>query len=405
MLPLSYKKSEMEALLETHERIVSNFKSRFDREMDIDWNDRLIGLTGARGVGKTSYLINHMCTNLSKDSNPLYISMDDIYFSNITLIDCADNWVKRGGTHLFIDEIHKYPNWSQELKNIYDRYFNLKVIFTGSSLLHIHSGKADLSRRAVIYVMNGLSLREYINIETGLSFPKYKLKELLQNHQEIARDIVSKIKPLAHYDNYIKFGYYPYYLESVNSYPQKLQSTINLMLETDLPYLRHVDVKYIHKLKKLLFLVAHALPFQPNVSKIAGDLDVSRNTIMLYLNYLEEAKLFNLLQSKSSSEANLAKPEKVYLHHPNLMYAIGKSAIQIGTVRESFFFNQVANVYKVTASPNADFLVENEFTFEIGGKSKTKKQIKGIQESYVVADNIEYGSEKYIPLWLFGFLY
>ena len=395
----------MEALIETHERIVKNFKSRFDRDLNIDWNDRLIGLTGARGVGKTSYLINHLCHKLPKGSKPLYVSMDDIYFSNMTMIECADHWIKRGGTHLFIDEIHKYPNWSQELKNIYDRYFNLKVIFTGSSLLHINSGNADLSRRAVIYVMNGLSLREFINIQTGFNFPKIELRELLKNHQEFARKIVSEITPLAYFDEYLKYGYYPYYLESTNSYPQKLQSTINLMLEIDLPYLRHVDVKYIHKLKKLLFLVAHALPYQPNVSKIAGDLDVSRNTIMLYLNYLEEAKLFNLLQSKSSSEANLAKPEKVYLHHPNLMYAIGKTAIQMGTVRESFFFNQVANVYNVTASQNADFLVDNEFTFEIGGKSKSKKQIKGIPESYVAADNIEYGSEKQIPLWLFGFLY
>lgn len=395
----------MEALLDTHERIVRNFESRFNREMNIDWNDRLIGLTGARGVGKTSYLLNHLIHNLSENSKPLYVSMDDINFSTMSLVECADHWVKRGGTHLFIDEIHKYPNWSQELKNIYDRYAKLKVIFTGSSLLHIHSGKADLSRRAVIYVMNGLSLREFINIQTGLNFPKVELRELLLRHQEIAREIVSKITPLEHFDNYNKYGYYPFFLESVNSYPQKLQSTINLMLESDLPYLRHVDVKYIHKLKKLLFLVAHALPYQPNVSKIAGDLDVSRNTIMLYLGYLEEAKLFNMLQSKSSSEANLAKPEKVYLHHPNLMYAIGKSAVQTGTVRESFFFNQVANVYSVTASPQSDFLVENEFTFEIGGASKSRKQLKGLNEAYVAADNLEVGSEKTIPLWLFGFLY
>jgi hypothetical protein len=395
----------MDELIETFERIISNFKSRFDRTIEIDWNDRLIGLTGARGVGKTTYLLNHLCNKLPKESRPIYVSMDDLYFSNSSLIECVDHWVKRGGTHFFIDEIHKYPNWSQELKNIYDRYLNLKVVFTGSSLLHINSGKADLSRRAVIYIMNGLSLREFINIQSGYSFEKIELRELLNNHQQIARSIISKITPLAYFDEYLKYGYYPYYLESIHSYPQKLQNTINLMLESDLPYLRHVDVKYIHKLKKLLYVVAHALPYQPNVSKLAGDLGVSRNTIMLYLNYLEDAKLFNLLQSKSSSEAHLAKPEKVYLHHPNLMYAIGKTAIQSGTIRESFFYNQVANVYPVTASQHADFLVDGEFTFEIGGKSKSKKQIKGVQDSYVASDNIEIGSEKHIPLWLFGFVY
>jgi hypothetical protein len=395
----------MEDLIATHESILRNFESRFERTLDIDWNDRLIGLTGARGVGKTSFLINHIIKNLSTEAKPLYISMDDIQVSTRTLVECADNWIKQGGTHLFIDEIHKYPNWSQELKNIYDRYRKLKVIFTGSSLLHIQSGKADLSRRAVVYTMNGLSLREFIQIQTGLEFPKIQLEDLLKNHTKIAREIAAKILPIAHYQEYLRYGYYPFYLESTNSYAQKLLNTITLMLETDLPYLRHVDVKYIHKLKKLVYLVSHALPYQPNVSKLSGDLEVARNTIMLYLNYLEEAKLFNLLQSKSSSEANLGKPEKVYLHHPNLMYAITKNTVQDGTVRESFFFNQVANVHKVTASQHADFLVNEKYTFEIGGKNKTRKQLKAVFDGYIAADNLEVGSGKTIPLWLFGFLY
>ena len=395
----------MENLIAAHERILHNFESRFERTMDIDWNDRLIGLTGARGVGKTSFLINHIIKNLSNESNALYISMDDIQISTMTLVECADNWVKLGGTHLFIDEIHKYPNWSQELKNIYDRYQKLKVVFTGSSLLHIQSGKADLSRRAVGYVMNGLSLREFIQIQSGENFPKIELEDLVKNHTNIAREIVAKIHPLAYYSEYIKHGYYPFFLESTKTYSQKLLNTITLMLETDLPYMRNVDVKYIHKLKKLVYLVSHALPYQPNVSKLSGDLEVSRNTIMLYLTYLEDAKLFNLLQSKSSSEAILAKPEKVYLHHPNLMYAIGKNTILDGTVRESFFYNQVANVHKVSASQHADFLVNDEYTFEIGGKNKTRKQLKDIPNGYIAADNLEIGSSKTIPLWLFGFLY
>ncbi len=395
----------MQSLLESHELRLRNYVSRFERVMDIDWNDRLIGLTGARGVGKTTYLLHYMTTKLTKNTKSLYVSLDDIVFSEMNIVTCADEWVKLGGTHLFIDEIHKYENWSQELKNIYDRYPQLKVVFTGSSLLHILNGKADLSRRAVVYTMNGLSFREFLNIQTKQELPVFTLQDILQNHQEISREITRKVLPLAHFSDYLKYGYYPYYLESTQSYSQKLMNTITLMLEIDLPYLRNVEVRYIHKLKKLLSLVANALPYQPNVSKLAGDLEVSRNTIMLYLTYLEEAKLFNLLQSKASSEANLAKPEKVYLHHPNLMYAISRSAPEIGTMRESFFYNQVGNVHKITASKIADFLVEEEYIFEVGGKSKSRKQLKQQTDAYVAADNIEFGNEKQIPLWLFGFLY
>lgn len=395
----------MNALLDTYNRQLSELDSRFDRHLPIDWNDRLIGLSGARGVGKTTFLLNHIKNKLPQDAQAIYVSLDDIYFSSHKLVDFAGDWLKRGGTHIFLDEVHKYPNWSQELKNIYDRYKKLKVVFTGSSLLHIHSGEADLSRRAVVYKMNGLSFREFVQIETGKKFKPYTLNEILTNHEAIARDIVSQIHPLAYFDKYLEFGYYPFYLESKVSYHQKLMSTITLMLEVDLPYMRHVEVKYIHKLKKLIHFIAHAVPFQPNVSKLAGDIEVARNTVMLYLNYLEDAKIINLLHSKSSSDAYLAKPEKVFLHHPNMVYAINRSGIDVGAIRECFFLNQVSNVYQVKSSPVSDFLVENQFTFEVGGKNKTKKQIKNTAESYVAADNIEFGNSNTIPLWMFGFLY
>jgi predicted AAA+ superfamily ATPase len=317
----------------------------------------------------------------------------------------ADEWVKRNGTHLFIDEIHKYENWSQELKNIYDRYRKLKVVFTGSSVLHTQSGNADLSRRAVVYNMNGLSFREFLNIETGNNFEALTLEEIINNHLEISNQIVSKVKPLANFDNYLKYGYYPYYLESEKTYQKKLLNTINLMIEFDLPYLRNVDVKYIHKLKKLLYIVSQTVPFQPNVSKLAADMEVSRNTVMLYLNYLEESKILNLLHSKASSNAMLAKPEKVYLHHPNLLYAINRNNVNKGTARESFFYNQVSNVHKVSYTKIGDFLIDEKYIFEIGGKSKTKKQIKNVEKSYIATDMIEYGDLNKIPLWLFGFLY
>jgi uncharacterized protein len=398
-------KAIMKELLDNHNRQLEELDHRFDRTLEIDWNDRLIGLTGARGVGKTTYLLHHIKTKLPKEAKPIYVSLDDIFFSSNTLVDFAGDWLKRGGTHLFIDEIHKYPNWSQELKNVYDRYKKLKVVFTGSSLLHIHSGEADLSRRAVVYTMNGLSFREFLQIETGKTFDTYSLSEVLNNHESISKEIVKEIHPLAFFEDYLEYGYYPFYLESKTSYHRKLMNTINVMLEVDLPYLRHVEVKYIHKLKKLLHIIAHAVPFQPNVSKLAADIEVARNTVMLYLNYLEDSKMINLLHSKSSSDAYLAKPEKVFLHHPNMVYAINKEGAEIGTIRESFFYNQVNNVYNVKSSPVSDFLVEEKYTFEVGGKNKSKRQLKNTKNSFVVADNIEYGADTTIPLWLFGFLY
>jgi predicted AAA+ superfamily ATPase len=395
----------MNSLIDSHNRTIEELDWQFDRDLSIDWNDRLIGVTGARGVGKTTYLLHHIKNKLPNEAKALYVSVDDIYFTTNTLVDFADDWIKRGGTHLFLDEIHKYENWSQELKNIYDRYRKLNVVFTGSSLLHIYKGKADLSRRAVLYTMNGLSFREYLQIETKQALDKYSLEEIITNHESLSKELVKKVKPFVHFEAYLKNGYYPFYLESTNSYHRKLMNTITLMLEVDLPYLRNVDVQYIHKLKKLLYLVATAVPFQPNVSKLAADIGVSRNTVMLYLTYLEESRILNLLRSNASSDAVLAKPEKVFLHHPNTIYALTRTNFQEGTLRECFFYNQVANVYDVTSSVASDFLVDNKYTFEIGGKSKTRKQLKNVKESYIAADNIEYGDGKTIPLWLFGFLY
>jgi predicted AAA+ superfamily ATPase len=395
----------MNSLIDSHNRTIEELDWQFDRDLSIDWNDRLIGVTGARGVGKTTYLLHHIKNKLPNEAKALYVSVDDIYFTTNTLVDFADDWIKRGGTHLFLDEIHKYENWSQELKNIYDRYRKLNVVFTGSSLLHIYKGKADLSRRAVLFTMNGLSFREYLQIETKQALDKYSLEEIITNHESLSKELVKKVKPFVHFEAYLKNGYYPFYLESTNSYHRKLMNTITLMLEVDLPYLRHVDVQYIHKLKKLLYLVATAVPFQPNVSKLAADIGVSRNTVMLYLTYLEESRILNLLRSNASSDAVLAKPEKVFLHHPNTIYALTRTNFQEGTLRECFFYNQVANVHDVTSSVASDFLVDNKYTFEIGGKSKTRKQLKNVKESYIAADNIEYGDGKTIPLWLFGFLY
>ncbi len=253
--------------------------------------------------------------------------------------------------------------------------------------------------------MEGLSFREFLNIETGENFEKISLEELINSHEEICTEIVEKVKPLAYFDNYLKYGYYPYYLENKNTYHRKLMNTVSLMLEIDLPYLRGVEARYLHKLKKLLSILAHSVPFQPNISKLAGDMEVSRNTVMLYLKYLEESQLIKLLYSKKSSDSMMAKPEKVYLHNSNLLHAICSSAnVNKGTEREIFFYNQVDTNYPLSYTKHGDFLVEGKYTFEIGGKNKGKKQIKDIENAYVAADMIEYGFENKIPLRLFGFL-
>lgn len=395
----------METLLETHREYLNNYESLFDRFIDIDWNDRLIGLTGARGVGKTTYLFNHIKNELDAKSKALYVSLDDIYFTNHRLVDFADQWVKMGGTHLFLDEIHKYQNWSMELKNINDRFKKLHVVFAGSSLLDVLTGQADLSRRSVVHTLNGLSFREFLEIETLEKFPILSLEEILENHEQLSAEIVKKVKPFAYLRDYLQHGYYPFYLESKKSYHRKLMNTLTLMIEVDLPYQRNVDVRYIHKLKKLITHIAHTVPLQPNITKLAGDIETSRQTVIYYLKFLEESKIINLLHSKESSDSHLAKPNKIYLHHPNIMYTINPKSVNEGTLRESFFYNQVANVHKVISSPASDFLVDDLYTFEVGGESKKKKQIKGISDAYIVADNIEYGHDNTIPLWLFGFLY
>lgn len=395
----------MNNLIETHNNLIEGLNNIYKRHLNIDWNDKLIGITGARGVGKTTFLISHIKDSLKSSDKALYISLDDLYFSKNNLLDTTDEWVKRGGTHLFLDEVHKYENWSQELKNIYDRYKNLKVIFTGSSALHLYRGSADLSRRAVLYNMNGFSFREYLNVITKKDFRVYSLDEILSNHENICKEIISKVKPFEYFDDYLKYGYYPFFMESTITYNKKLLNTINLILEIDLPHIKNVDVKYIHKLKKLLYIVATSVPYQPNISKLSSEIEVARNTIMLYLNYLEDSKILSLLHTHSEGDSYLSKPEKVYLHHPNLMYAINGNNINLGTVRETFFLNQLKNIYPVSFSKSGDFIIDNKNIFEVGGKNKNFKQLKDVPNSFVAADMIELGFGNKIPLWLFGFLY
>lgn len=397
----------MTTLFEKHLRKINATPVLFTRSiMDaIHWEARLIGIKGARGVGKTTLLLQYIKKNLPIDTATLYVSLDSIWFAENTLSALADQFVKQGGKYLFLDEVHKYPNWSQELKNIYDDYPELKIVFTASSLLEILNARADLSRRAVVYTMQGLSYREYINLNLGLELPKYTLSEILDQHVSIASEINKKIKPLQYFNDYLHHGYYPFFQEVPELYFYRIEEVLNLILEIELPLLRKVEVAYIAKLRQLLQIISQSVPFVPNVSKLSERIGVNRNTFVSYLYFLEEAHITRNLYKDAKGITQLQKPNKIYLENTNLQYALSPDQANIGTIRETFFLNQVSVHHKLEYIDESDFLVDHQYIFEIGGKSKNHKQIKNLKQSYLALDDLEYGMANKIPLWLFGFLY
>lgn len=372
---------------------------------DIAWEARLIGIKGARGVGKTTLILQYIKKNLPLNEETLYVSLDQIWFAEHKLIDLADNFVKKGGKYLFLDEVHKYPNWAQELKNIYDDYPQLKIVFTGSSLLEILNARADLSRRAIVYSMQGLSYREYLNLTLKENFPVYKLNEILSDHVKLAQDLNARVKPLQYFQNYLKSGYYPFFQEAPNLYFQRLEEVVSMILEIELPLLRKVDIAYVNKLKQLLHIIAQSVPFMPNISKLSERIGINRNTLISYLYFLQEAQVIRNLYKDAKGITKLQKPDKIFLENTNLYYAFSSNNANMGNLRETFFANQLSNAHLIEYTVQGDFKVAGTYTFEIGGSHKTSQQLKGIENSYVVADNIEYGTGNKIPLWLFGFLY
>ena len=373
---------------------------------DINWNARLIGIKGARGVGKTTLLLQYMKLNYSNNlENSLFVSLDSFGFKNRTLVGLADEFVRNGGKYLFLDEVHKYANWAQELKNIYDDHQELKVVFTGSSLLEILNSRADLSRRAIIYHMQGLSFREYLELETGIKFNQLALDDILKNHVSITGLINDKIKPFRYFNSYLKQGYYPFYKEESDLYDQRIEEVINMMLEVELPLLRGIEIGLVPKIKQLLTIISESVPFVPNIAALSQKMGIHRTTLMSYLYYLQEVGLTIQLQKNAHGNAKLQKPAKVYLENTNLMYVLSPLSSNIGNVRETFFTNQVSQKNKLSYHKQTDFLINDEYAFEIGGREKSKKQIVNLKNAYIVADNIEYGYKNKIPLWLFGFLY
>lgn len=389
----------MEALFEYSNRLIANINSGFTRYMydQINWDSRLIGLVGPRGVGKTTLVLQHIKNNLDPKYT-LYVTAEDFYFAKNRLLDVASDFVKFGGRHLIIDEIHKYPDWSTELKLIYDYHQDLQVVFTGSSVLDIKKRSSDLSRRAVLYSMQGLSFREYLQLFHQIVIPKFTLDEIL-THKVASPQLVH---PLPLFSDYLKRGYYPFALE--HDFDLKLMQVVNQTLESDIPVYATMNVSTGRKLKQLMAIVAESVPFKPNMSKISELLAISRNNIADYLLYMEEAGMVSQLRSETKGIRGLGKVDKVYLDNTNLVFGLAHENPNKGNIRETFFMNQLRVNYPIVSSKIADFTID-AFDFEIGGKSKSNKQIKTVANGFVVKDDIESGFLNTIPLWHFGLLY
>ena len=377
----------------------------------IDFSQKLISILGQRGVGKTTLLLQYLKENFGNSKDALYLSLDAPYLTSESLFELAKKFEQYGGKILVLDEVHKYENWAGHIKQIYDQ-LELNVVFSGSSILQMQQQNVDLSRRCIVYHLENLSFREYLEFN-GVKLNAYSLENILAEHIDIAYKISSKIKPLPHFKEYLKYGTYPFFVQGLDSYYQKITQVLNIILESDLAYIENINIKEIKKLKKLLYLLAVSVPFVPNITDISHTTSISRPKVYNYLELLEHAKIINSIRSKEKGYNILAKPEKIFMQNPNLSFAIAKE-VDIGSLRENFFVNQIKNSFElettfldetIYASKKGDFLVNDKYIFEVGGKNKSFKQIKDLDNSFVVADDIEIGFGNKIPLWLFGFLY
>jgi len=369
----------------------------------VDFNERLVGLIGARGIGKTTFLLQYLKSLKIEDEKKLYFSVDSIVTSNMKLFEIAETFYNIGGKVLVIDEIHKYHNFEIELKEIYD-FLDLKVIFSGSSAIILEHKKADLSRRAMIYRLKGLSFREFLELKLGRTFPTFSLDEILKNHLNLAKEITSTLKPLEHFKEYLESGYYPFYFESKENYCIKLEETINTVIESDLPIIFNIEPSNIYKLKQLTSYICSSKPYELNLTSLAQKIGINRKTLYQYIHYLSLGNIFSRLEAKGKGDNVFSKPAKLYLNNPNLNHCYCQHN-EKGTIREVFFLNMLTYNHTLLYPKQGDFLVDEHFIFEIGGKDKSFKQIKDIKNSFVVADDIESGFGNKIPLYLFGFLY
>ncbi|MCH9740556.1 MAG: AAA family ATPase [Epsilonproteobacteria bacterium] len=368
----------------------------------IDFSEQLIGILGARGAGKTTLLLQYL--QEVKRRKTLYLISDHPLVQEQGLFQIANEFQKIGGEVLIIDEIHKIKNFETDLKLIYDSFFSLQVIFTGSNAVAINHAKADLSRRAVIYRLPTLSFREFLELENGITLNSIPLETLLNSHTEIAIDIVSQVKPLAYFEAYLRYGAYPFYRDGKENYLQKLLTATTQVLTTDLPAIYSIDYDKINALQKMMVMLCQSEPFDVNISKLCGAVELNQKTLYKYLGILQAAGLIRILGAKSNGVSIISKPEKLYLDNTNL-FSIFCNQPKEGTIRETFFASQLAYEHRLSYPKSGDFTIDEEFTFEVGGRGKSQKQIKEVKNGFIVSDNIEIGIENKIPLWLFGFVY
>jgi len=397
----------MHILLEQSERLIANTSLNFKRYLFglIKWDNRLIGIKGARGTGKTTLLLQWIKEQHLPTEKAAYFSLDDLYFTTHSLKDTVTTFYKNGGIVLGLDEVHKYKNWSQEIKNIYDFFPDLKIIFTGSSIIDIAKQEGDLSRRALIYELTGLSFREYLTLLKIVDLPIIKLEDLLFNSNELRKNIPLNFRPLEHFSNYLQFGFYPFGLIDTSTTYQRINQLIRTIVEVDMAELKDFDIRNAKKLLQLIYVIAQQVPFKPNLTNLAAKTGVHRNSLTNYLHYIEQAKIITMLYPAGNSNAILQKPEKIYLNNTTLLSALAEEQANIGSVRETFFLSQIQTLYKVQFPQQGDFIVRGKYTFEIGGKGKKSKQIEAVSNAWVVKDDIEFPIMNVLPLWMFGMLY
>ena len=403
----------MDSLFRKSDRLLANTKTEIIRDMmdEIHWNAQLVTIMGAKGVGKSTLIKQYLKQNYRLgDRRILYCSADTVDFSMRTLVGLAEEFSIHGGELLAIDEIHKYKSgttdWSREIKEIHELYPDLKLIVSGSSLLRLREGDADLSRRAVKYTMPGLSFRESLRFYHGLEFKRWALDDILDHPYDLWQEVSSKCKPVVLFKEYLEKGYYPFLLEGEGEYYTKIEQVVNYIIEAELPQICKVDVANVRKLQALIALICSEVPFELNANKIAAAIEIGRDTVVEYLKYLGDAKVLNLLYSDKKKIGKLSKPDKVYLENPNILYALTPTKAEIGTLRETFAISSLSESHTVEyGKAQGDFKVDGKYTFEIGGRSKGFSQIAGVENSYIFADDWDMPDGAKLPLWMLGFLY
>ena len=397
----------MITLIEQSDRLIANTSVKFKRYLFdiIKWENRLIGIKGARGTGKTTLLLQWLKEQNLPGEKSVYLSLDDLYFTSNSLKTTAEQFYKNGGKILVLDEVHKYKNWSLEIKNVFDFFPDIKIVFTGSSIIDISRQEGDLSRRAVMYELTGLSYREYLSMTGVINLPIISLKDLISGNHTINNATISNFRPLEHFDKYLKYGFYPFGLEDITTLHHRINQLIRTIVEVDMAELKDFDIRNAKKLLQLIYIIAQQVPFKPNLTNLATKTGIHRNSLNNYLHYLEQAKVISLLYPYGISTSVLQKPEKLYLNNTTLQYILAELNPEIGTIRETFFHSQVNVLHKIQMPAKADFIVDGKYTFEVGGKNKGTKQIRDMGNAWIVKDNIEFPVMNNIPLWMFGMLY